>query len=98
MTTHIVIVGTDKGTARGRYAEFAGEDVWGPFTQQEAEEFATKAREVWEKQEDWQFVYGKPYARVQPLRHDTHPFHDMAAMAARNCYMDPDGDPPGERA
>lgn len=95
----MVKVGTDKETAKGEFAEFAGFAYWGPFTMDQAYAFERLVQQEFLKQaqeDPGSFVYGNPVTEVLPLddREDTEELFGIRGRvyaAARNWWTDPAG-------
>lgn len=93
----VVIVGCpDPEKALSREAgENCGENVWGPWPRQRAEEVAAKINDAWmdvlAEQGTKAFIYGPPVARVESCFTTNQPTEDIvliAREAARNWYWE----------
>ena len=74
--THVVIVGVepteeyakDAGTGFGGWTE----DIFGPFTQEDAATFAQEVEDLWKKERKRRrknaFPYGEPFTKVRTVR------------------------------
>lgn len=91
----IVKVGTDRKTAKGRYAEHAGFNHYGPFdgptASKHAADIEAEFARAREEQGDEAFVYGEPVVEVIPLwSEDEAPGHTRLPFvwrAVANWYL-----------
>lgn len=95
-TQHVVVVGAGPDGAVPAFEEFAGRDVWGPMSYDEANDFAKAVKAAMERlaEEDPQgFVYGEIQIEVKPINPavDRYTVGDAAMRAASNWWLNADG-------
>lgn len=79
---YIVIVGTDPDTALPEYRDAAGTHYYGPMSAEEASNLVTVITEGFGRLDPREFVYGTPFATMEPVQPDTN-----AARAIRNWHL-----------
>jgi hypothetical protein len=82
---YVVRVGTRQEDAQPRYAEFAGDNLHGPFDYDEALAFQNELKTIWSEVPAEAFVYGTPFAELEPVRANAE--HWSLERVARNWYM-----------